>query len=506
MPTNSYDVIVIGDDFAGLVAATLCARRGLRVLRLSEETASPQVYQLGPHRLPVEPLPLPGLGSPAIRRVLEELSFDHPLKRRLLPAPVSFQLVMPGARINVSSDDAALRREVDRELSEEAAAAAAAACDQAAYLGQQLDPILGQEISLPPVGFWEKREVARGAARLAEESAAWFAELESDPQLRALVELPSIFGGRTDPLSLTHEARARALHSWRLGAPRLRGDRETLYEMFDEKLANHSGEHRAAEVAGLTYSWGKVNGVRLGNGEELGAGHVIAAMPVDQLVALTEGKPEKRLAQYDEEILAAGYRYTLNLVLAEVAIPEGMAPTVLVVGDPAEPLIGDNAFAIFVGEPDDEARVVVSLQAICRAPADADDHDQALEQAFAALRKNLLERLAQVMPFYTGHVLAAHSPHQAAPAVGAVGDCSLERPVPAQPVWNSGLEAVLGVSAVPYSVGIKNLTVASAQVLPGLGLEGEFVAGWCAARIAGGTAGKKRDYLKNEVLAGSSAR
>ena len=53
MPSNSYDLVVLGDDLAALVCATLCARRGLRTLVLGDER--PARYTLGPHKLPVEP-------------------------------------------------------------------------------------------------------------------------------------------------------------------------------------------------------------------------------------------------------------------------------------------------------------------------------------------------------------------------------------------------------------------------------------------------------------------
>jgi phytoene dehydrogenase-like protein len=94
MPTNSYDLIVVGDDFAGLVAGTLCARRGMRVLVLSQG-GSASAYSLGPHRLPVEPLCLAGLGSPLVQRVLDELQLGHTLRRKLVQRPVSFQVAAP---------------------------------------------------------------------------------------------------------------------------------------------------------------------------------------------------------------------------------------------------------------------------------------------------------------------------------------------------------------------------------------------------------------------------
>ncbi|HEX7701186.1 MAG TPA: hypothetical protein VF403_10700, partial [Kofleriaceae bacterium] len=64
MPSNSYDLVVLGDDLAALVCATLCARRGMRTLILGDDR--PARYNLGPHKLPLEPIVWPvGAGSPA---------------------------------------------------------------------------------------------------------------------------------------------------------------------------------------------------------------------------------------------------------------------------------------------------------------------------------------------------------------------------------------------------------------------------------------------------------
>ena len=96
MPSNTYDHIVLGDDFAGLVAATLAARQGRRVLMLVSGT--PDSYQLGPYELPARPLSLAGFESGSIRRVLANLHFHQPLKRKLGPSEPSFQFALPRTR------------------------------------------------------------------------------------------------------------------------------------------------------------------------------------------------------------------------------------------------------------------------------------------------------------------------------------------------------------------------------------------------------------------------
>jgi hypothetical protein len=63
VPSNSYDLVVLGDDLAALVCATLCARRGLRTLILGDDR--PARYTLGPHKLPVEPAAWPTVPNSA---------------------------------------------------------------------------------------------------------------------------------------------------------------------------------------------------------------------------------------------------------------------------------------------------------------------------------------------------------------------------------------------------------------------------------------------------------
>ena len=53
---------------------------------------------------------------------------------------------------------------------------------------------------------------------------------------------------------------------------------------------------------------------------------------------------------------------------------------------------------------------------------------------------------------------------------------------------------------MPYITGLKNLTLTGDQILPALGIEGALAAGWSAAKVACALAGKKKDYLRDEVV------
>ena len=505
MPTSSYDLIVLGDDLAGLIAAALCARRGMRTLLLGFEER-PTKYALGPHRLPVEPLIVPGWPgrAGAIDRAARELNLEHTLKRRLRETRVGLQLVGPDQRLDVSADGQVMARELARELPTTAAEATAQAWNQAGEIARLADPLLASDAAFPGAGFWERREVNKQADRAAADAAAWWQHtqesLAGSPAL-ALLQLPAALGDTcVDPSPL---AIARALDAWRAGAPALRGDLDGLVELLLERLGSTSGERRSGHATELAFGWSKVSAVRTDGGDELGVSHLIATQPLDEITELLAAsrKAPKKVFEPGGDLALAGWRYVFNLVVDVSGIPEGMAPTVLVVVDPDRPLVGDNAFAIHLGEPDDSGRVVITVSAIL--PAEGTSADR-LGAAMADLRRKLVERLDGVMPFLDEHVVLVHSPHEGLPPIVPGGRGSHEPPrtlpIPMRRLWRGSVEHGAGLAALPYTTGVKNFLVTSRQVVPQLGLEGAFAAGWSAAKLACSLAGKKHDYLKDQVV------
>jgi hypothetical protein len=506
MPSSSYDLIVLGDDLAGLVAAALCARRGMRTLLLGFEDR-PAKYALGPHRLPIEPLVVPGWPGRggAIDRAARELNLEHTLKRKLRDSRVALQLIGPDQRIDVSADGQVMARELARELPTTAAEAMAQAWNQAGEIARLADPLLAGDAAFPGAGFWERREVNKQADRAAADAAAWWQHtqeaLAGSPAL-ALLQLPATLGDTcVDPAPL---AIARSLDAWRASAPGLRGDLDGLVELLLERLGSASGERRNGRAAELGFGWSKLSAIHTDRGDELGAGQVIATLPLDELTELLvqSRKAPKKVFEPNEALALAGWRYVLNLVVDASGVPEGMAPTVLAVVDPAAPLVGDNAFAIHLGDPDDSGRVVVTVSAIL--PAAAAATEDRLPQAMAGLRERLVARLDEIMPFVEEHIVLMHSPHEALPPIVPGGRGSHEPPktlpIPMRRLWRGAVEHGAGLAALPYTTGVKNLLVTSRQVVPQLGLEGTFAAGWSAAKIACALAGKKLDYLKDQVV------
>ena len=477
MPSNSYDLVVLGDDLAALVCGTLCARRGLRTLVLGEDR--PARYQLGPHRMPIEPVLWPAQAT-AGDRVLRELHAELALRRKLreprAPNPGA-QVVLPDIRIDLGAGR--LAGELAREVGKEAGEAWLARWDRSA-------------------------DVAKLAERAAADASAWWDDAKADPRAQLWRHLAAI--------ALRHPgaapaAIARVIDGWRTGPAALRGDGDGIRELLVEKLITAGGEVRAGKVTELGVSWGKIASLTLSNGDEIGTGQVVASKHPSELAQLLGKKAPKRLAELADGIALVGYRYTLNIVLDEAGVPEHMAPTVAVIAAPEKEPVGDAAFSLHLGEADDTGRVIATIAAIL--PADGALEPDRLVPKCMALRTALWQRLGDVMPFFERHLVLAHSPFEATPpqVPGGRGSYDVPRnlPLAMMPVWSAkrpaetAVEQIAG-SSLTYTTGMKNLTLTGEQLLPTLGIEGAFASGWSAAKVACAIAGKKKDYLRDEVV------
>lgn len=481
MPPAYYDVVLVGDELAGLVAAALCARRGLRVLMIGGQRP----------RAPETLAPTPFLldSSPAGKRVIAELNLLQAVKRRLTPLRPAFQLLSPDARIDVSSDPELLARELDRELPD-ARAPIEAALAEATEVSRIWDGVLGQEVSIPGNGFWERRELKYAEARLPDDKDP-FAPLPEDHPARALFLLPAAFGLALDPRVVPRTAALRHLDLWRRGPALLAGGEDALRALLLEKVTGqHSGEERALSPTALVTRWGKVTALEVADaGEAISTGAVLFASPRGHHERLL-GEKAKRDRDLAWARTPTAWRVTFGITLAAPGLPEGLGQVAFGVADPTRPLLDDNALAIVRGEPDGEARVELSVTANLDAPADGD-----LGAAIRALRPRVLARLEELLPFSTHHMLEVRSPAPSDEPGAAVQGI--------EPLWSPPRPLVLGAGALPFDAGAKGALAATSQSLPGLGLEGAFASGWTAARLVLAALGRRKDAL-HEVIGGAS--
>jgi hypothetical protein len=489
MSTSFYDVVVLGSDLAATVGGAVLAHRGFRVLMAGVPVE--ERYTIGPYSLPRAPLAFVGIEGPTLKRIVGELNLVQLLRRRLEPNRPAYQLLLPDHRIDVGDD---LGRELAREMPDAAAPFETAAA-RAAEVSAAIEGILSQDLILPPDGFWDRRDANRVAARLPAPDEDLLSALPADHPLRIAYTMPARFGAAWDDAGAVSIARLGELH--RRGTFRLDGGREGLRGLLLDRLKTHSGEVRPELVpTAILSKRGKVTGVQFeGRNETIGCAHVLCGMGADRVAALVaEGgeKPGKRLTEA-AAIAPAAHRYVVHLVAPLDALPDALGRLAYAVHDLSQPLSGANALALHLADGYGQ-HAVLSVEAMATDPR---------PEALRALRTAVRQQLDKLLPFVDRHLLLVHSPHDGIAPEGVDGERGpAPPPLPMEPIWAMPKDdRPLGFCGLPHNTGIKHLLLASRQVLPGLGVEGELAAGWAAARIVLQTE-RKRDLVKGAVLEG----
>ncbi len=205
----------------------------------------------------------------------------------------------------------------------------------------------------------------------------------------------------------------------------------------------------------------------------------------------------------------AGYRHALALLVSPKALPAGTPSRVLAVGDPSRPLWEDNAIAVTVSRPNprEPERVPVWLE--CAVPAHLVDAGPAY---LRSLRARLLQTMEQLYPGFGQQVALVASAHDGLPPEGPLAakpkrtaaPAGTPAPTPVRPplpLYGRAAEGPFDVTGLPHATGLKNLLLVGRENLPGLGLEGELVSAWGAARLIG-DAPVRRVPLRSRVLLG----
>ena len=485
MDTNYFEAVVCGPDLAGLIAAALLSRRGQRVL-LCGHDRQPATFQAGPFTLAREPGLLPPPDGEPVARVMRELGHAQVIRRRAPALQPGLQIVFPQHRVAFGSDPEAVSAELRREFPSECAMIE----DTLARLRNSsavLDPLLGSDITLPPEGFWERRDVARIQSQLPPLDADWLAELPPYHPMRAGLAALAALSGGFSPGDLTAMTQARAFDGARRGVFRLGGGGE-LRALFTDKIESSSGEVRERLVPHeLVWKRGNVTGLRARpHGETIGLGRLIWAGSAASLLTLCGDAAPRRLRETAAAIRPACFRYTMCLLLRPEALPEGMGPRVLSVRDSAKPILEDNALSITVGSPPLRQPNRVPVWVECLVPASA---AQSLGY-LAVVRARVREEIARLLPFFDRHLWVLASPHDGlAPELGlqAPGDnpdaLDPVPPTPMAPALSCDLPRMLGIGGASVGTGISNIYLASSENLPGLGREGDFVSAWGVARL-----------------------
>ena len=504
-----YDVCVIGSQLGGVVAGALLARRGFRVLHVAHDDPGFHYVDHG-YVLPFGPAVLPSPRQlPSADAVLAELGLTTDVSRTLAPSDPDLQLLLPRHRVDLSREPAILRTELRREWPREADALEAAFAglgtlfDFAGFFLRAMPP-------LPPDGFVERHVVrkalkvaasARGAPGRRADQARPFEGFEDHELVRSLLaahRFLTYLDGPPSPLSLV-----RLLGGAFRGTNRLPGGLGTLREMVRRRIAESRGELRGgpgepALASALELDGSRVAAVRLADSPSAHVARAfVVATDADRLLALLP--PELRDARATSElrrVRATRQLLSVNLVVKETALPPALGDNVLALRDATAGDGLDNAVFLQVLPARRDTKkgsdkgvqtssdAVTDERVVCASGfVPAGEGRAALEGAATRIR----EAVADAIPFFERHLVA-----ESAPVLAANDRADLSA---AHPLYAADREDSLGVAALPVRGPWKNLIFAGREVIPGLGIEGEFYAGIQAAGHVAALLGRK-DVLK----------
>ena len=382
--TRRWDAVVLGGALPGLVAAVRLGMRGERVLVLEEDTALAAFAGL---REPF--LMTGGDGDGVLAACLRALGVPMIDRRRLDSDACAYQIVYPGARVDVGDPAATIEElvawniaapegahELVRALADAAAAEREAMLLAAVVRGTRRLPI-GQR--RPPASPPRPDAVRhpRGLPALVASAPATLAALFA-AQVRALSNL-----GASAP---SPEARARLLGLALEGSALLAPGEGGLRGLLRRRIESLHGEFRSVSGAFRLIAAAQQPGIELGNTGEICVGRALVLnAPRD---ALARAIAEDPVPEPLRAPLTPRRRLSLHFRLRADALPEGMAPRVIVVHELSRPMEGGNVVTLRVfapARPRDPADLVASA-----VVASGDGDAEAAEPAITAAVTQLL--------------------------------------------------------------------------------------------------------------------
>lgn len=455
-----FDVIVVGSDLAPLLCAALLCKRGFRVLVVGGDDR-PQ--------LPV-PAVTGQLDSPVARRILTELGIAQVVRRKERAIDPHLQIVTPGARISVAPDPDSVLEEFTRELPAERESARLFYTRLAESL-ESIDEVLGSGLSIPPRGFIEKQRVRRMLAGTEFGydglGGRLLGPLSGAPGLRACVFSHVV------PSSRLHRTCIAPVHAALLHGRAVRRQvaledgMAGLNELLAHRISHSRGETKLGDrVEHVEVQKGRVVHVKLhGHESATGCDFLVCGTETSAFAGLlaTDGRPMDDNPLVGSGPATAAHLATMKLVVRPEVFPEPMAPLVNVIFDEAAPPFESNLAVLERGRGDEESCELWVTFLL--------DHERLVRDPryVSEVARRLVSRLSRVIPFLPDFLIDVEEPEADPRRLPAVYTPSAPGP------WSC--------CAVDYRTRIPNLVVCSAQVVPGFGSEGEWMAAWGAAGL-----------------------
>lgn len=482
-----YDVVIIGSQMAGAIAGALLARRGLHVLFLEHDGAGHGYLHEG-FTLPYAPFLLPPLKSVVgLEAVLDELGLIASFHRTAHPVNGTLQAILPRMRFDCDADEAKRAKELTRAFGTVDTGFNQSWRKLVQYV-DETTPFFKENPELDPNGMIDRYRFKRTLARYPQLAESAMPQAKH-PATELLAGMAPFSHTSAEPLGV---AGSRPFGQWLTGPQAYPSGREGLRDTFLKRMAELGGDVLAnddtAIAEAITFDGGDGVGIKLvGSEQTYKTSAVIGATDAAALRRLIVDKKRNRaLSDLLDGVQVKELLFTVNWVLPENALPRGMGECLML--QPVDPELSTVLVQVSAAKKAAAADVDPSIKVVSAStfvPASTrelgDDH-------LLGLAAKLGAELERLMPFAKELRILESVPY--VHASGVRGSRLLPQPRLRfeDSHWPS-------VSGLPTRSPVKHVFLASREVLPGLGFEGEVLSAARAADLVQQSL-KKSDPLK----------
>lgn len=334
MSLNFCDLLVLGSDLSGVMAATLLAKRGMNVLVLDDENET-------------EPLPnvLTGLGSRSFKSLLGKLMIPDTKLQILNENKVACQVVLPKHRLDIHRSRPLFLKEIEREFPSERETVEELLAEIDGLRENHLDELLSL---FPVVEAKEKKRFIRWVQSLPGEKALALWEKLS-PELQCVFKAQIRFLSRSPLIDPILFQLMLFLPPEACGSFSVRGGAREVKKLFFDKLDYFGGmvHPLGDEPFSFTTKRGEIKAVQLprynfptrcrfvlGN---MNIQNLYRSLPTPLLSFLT-GRDQKKVA----ELQPAERKGLVQYEVPRDILPGPMKENLICIADPSAPLEGAN--------------------------------------------------------------------------------------------------------------------------------------------------------------------
>ncbi len=477
MKVRLFDIVVLGDGIGGLVAGLMLQKRKAKVAVLRKR-----------HSSHLDPALCEFLNGFALKPVLKRVGF-HPTELNMLPpldAPL--QLIFAGHRMDCYGDDGRFERELAREFPETSKKILQLFRESYGHI-EIYQHLLNSRVPLPPRGFFARRQFRKELDRVCD--VALLKDRLLKKELESF-EVGADFGRAVEAMRLSF---TELLSPWTCGS-------QLAHLLTLVRWEGYSAPGGLLTVRNLLLDRIRERGGVLIDAEEIQEVHIkrkrVTAFAltgsefseVGCTAVVVGGNPRGFIAMAPQEKLMKQWRKNLDQLpiqlrkayqlyrLSPEGVPIGMKPQGLIVPDAAPDGIAERrrhvrAIRYAVRRKVEEGKapeIRIALTAFVALDGEPDT---------ARVREEIREGLRQAVPFLEQHLLEEPSELFMAPLEGIPGDFSQGF------VYRSEKPRDLGIAGLTPETPFENVFMAGDVVFPGLGLDGELIAGLHCTHYAG---------------------